>query len=501
MMHATPGAVASAGRTVSAGRARSRSHGTADRHAVESARPHVGHVVGRNAADGESGQADLGTHGPQKLQARELPSNSLRPRRKDRPHADIIGAVEHRFPELVPNCGSKRTRRRAGTDDRTRASFTVSSSWPTCTPSAPANRAMSGRSFMMNNVFEPRVCRRTTSGLHGPAIRDRSSSSVRQLDHVDFGRHQSVDPVGKFIDRLASIDQHIQPRRCQPVEAIGGDVDRFAPACKPDVTQMFEPPRQSGAARWFWHIPPGWQGAALLESLEVGGDDCPQIGSVLLGRQAECRADVGRAFRGQRAAEPSERPIAPPSERDATTCTLRPGGDRRARSVRSLRSRVSPRRRDCPPHRESAVGRCSPRDRQFLSRSPAARVDRVLAGIAGRPNDSIGMGQGGPPMHRHAAYRARWEAARDRGRPGDRFRPLVLPHSSPCAASHPATSFPPPGQTQQEDARSLAREDADSRPGAMRPAERHREPRAKAAPANRAFPEEPIRTLASEFAP
>ena len=48
------------------------SHGAADRDAAKSARPHLVNVRGADAADGESGQADLGAHCPQQFQARKL---------------------------------------------------------------------------------------------------------------------------------------------------------------------------------------------------------------------------------------------------------------------------------------------------------------------------------------------------------------------------------------------------------------------------------------------
>ena len=145
----------------------------------------------------------------------------LGPRRKRRPDADVAGPVEDRRRTCSAVCVLTPIRR-AGTRIR-RASLTLMSSWPRCTPSASTSRAMSGRSLTMNSVPVSRVHRRM--------FRARSSSS-RSGRVFSRSWNTSAPPAAawRIVQSSAACargpgQQDVQAGLLQPDADVGPDAD------------------------------------------------------------------------------------------------------------------------------------------------------------------------------------------------------------------------------------------------------------------------------------
>ena len=139
------------------------------------------HAAARRRPRGGRGRARR--PGGRAWSASRAPGRRRRSRRRAR-GVDLLGRVRRAPDEPRPAPASAR------------ASATGMSSWPTCTPSAPAARARSGRSLRMNSA--PRVGAQRAAPSAAAA---RSSSSARvlvaQLEDVDAAAQRRREDVAE----------------------------------------------------------------------------------------------------------------------------------------------------------------------------------------------------------------------------------------------------------------------------------------------------------------
>ena len=166
-----------------------------------------------------------------------------------------------------------------------RASLTPSSSWPTWTPSAWASAATSGLLRLGCNLAQP------AGAFEQFTIR---KSLVAKLQHIGAGDCERFSQGGKRWERLAAIEQDIQPRCGEALQTFRGDACRALQRVRP-IAERLEFGSHLGIDQFAILLETA---QALLEPLEARRHDAAWFVAAALARRAYVRSDVGKRIAG-----------------------------------------------------------------------------------------------------------------------------------------------------------------------------------------------------------